>query len=355
MNEYLIPAVVARQFMPNQSPAHLTLLGNGLINDTYLVAHQNFQWVLQRINRQVFPEPLLLLDNLQQLIDHAASKSDTPNLLQIPKLFHAPDRQFCVIDAEGNYWRALEFIPNSYSKEQCEHLKDAEQIGRALGYFHALCSDLEPDRLHDTLPGFHIAPNYYQAYLQALSSAENIPGDDAYRFCVSYIEQRESVINVLETAKHSGQLKLRVMHGDPKVNNFLFDRERECVISLIDLDTVKPGLIHYDLGDCLRSACFDKEAAEMFNVELCEAILKSYLAEAEHFFADADYDYLYPAIQLIPLELGIRFFCDYLLGNRYFKVTEPLQNLHRAVQQFQLCSSIERQGNSLSQVIRRLR
>jgi hypothetical protein len=64
---------------------------------------------------------------------------------------------------------------------------------------------------------------------------------------------------------------------------------------------------------------------------------------------------LYPAIQLLAFELGLRFFTDYLLGNRYFKVTEPEQNLHKACSQFQLMQSIQRQQKEIEGLVNSLK
>ena len=33
----------------------------------------------------------------------------------------------------------------------------------------------------------------------------------------------------------------RIIHGDPKVGNFLFDDKTHKVISIIDIDTIMPG------------------------------------------------------------------------------------------------------------------
>ena len=35
----------------------------------------------------------------------------------------------------------------------------------------------------------------------------------------------------------------------------MMDESSGQAVGLIDLDTVKPGLVHYDIGDCLRSCC----------------------------------------------------------------------------------------------------
>jgi hypothetical protein len=130
---------------------------------------------------------------------------------------------------------------------------------------------------------------------------------------------------------------------------------------MIDLDTVKPGLIHYDVGDCLRSSCnpageeTERWEAVRFEADLCRAILRGYLPLARSFLTDADHRLLYEAAHLLAFELGLRFFTDYLEGNVYFKVRHPEHNLARALVQFRLAESIESQAASIRSMIAELR
>ena len=147
------------------------------------------------------------------------------------------------------------------------------------------------------------------------------------------------------------------MHGDPKVNNILFDQQTNLAMSMIDLDTVKSGLIHYDIGDCLRSGCnaLGEDFAEWedvsFDTELCSAILSGYLEVGRSFLTEYDYAYIYDAIRVITFELGLRFFTDYLAGNQYFTVKYPEHNLQRSLVQFRLLESIEAQASIIQKII----
>ncbi|MGZ5607997.1 MAG: phosphotransferase enzyme family protein [Methylobacter sp.] len=319
-------------------------LGNGLINDTYRVSTASSAFVLQRINRTVFPSPEQIMANLTELNRHVAQKAGVK--LQIPEILMTTDNLALYRDENGDCWRALSFIENTESIETIRTLSDAEQAGCALGCFHRLISDLDPSLLHDTLPGFHIAPGYLKRYRQVLQQ----PAGQLDRYCAEFIDRFQAIADDLENAKQQNLLPLRVIHGDPKLNNFLFDRQSKKIVSIIDLDTVKPGLVHYDIGDCLRSCCYNAETSGL-NLDICAALLKSYLKEASAFFTEPDYHYLYPAIRLIPFELGIRFYTDYLEGNRYFKVTNPDQNLQRAIGQFRLCESIIAQEAAIKRLI----
>jgi Ser/Thr protein kinase RdoA (MazF antagonist) len=342
---------IAHQFA--KVVTEISPLGNGLINDTFLVSTESSHFVLQRINRKVFSAPDQIMDNLIKLNQHLAQKSCAAVKLKIPDILKTTTNHDFYQDEKGDYWRALGFINNTESLETISHINQAQQTGFALGHFHRLVSDLDPLRLHDTLPGFHIAPGYLSHYYQVLTQAPKHLAPESL-YCAEFIAKFQHISYDLETAKQQGLLSIRVIHGDPKLNNFLFDQDSKKIVSIIDLDTVKPGLVHYDVGDCLRSCCHKLESNE-FDLDICAAILRSYLSETGVFFSDHDYHYLYAAIQLIPFELGLRFYTDYLEGNRYFKVTDLKQNLQRAADQFQLCESIMAQKSAIKTLIEQLK
>ena len=342
---------IAHQFA--KAVSKISPLGNGLINDTFLVATESSHFVLQRINRTVFPAPDRIMVNLIRLNQHLEQKSGSAVKLKIPVILKTTTHLDFYQDEQGDYWRALSFIGNTESLETISNINQAQQTGFALGHFHRLVSDLDPLSLHDTLPGFHIAPGYLRHYHQVLMQAPRQFAPESL-YCAEFIAKFQHLTDELETAKQQGLLSLRVIHGDPKLNNFLFDQNSKKIVSIIDLDTVKPGLVHYDIGDCLRSCCHRLESNN-FDLNICTAILSSYLSEAGFFFTAYDYHYLYTAIQLIPFELGLRFYTDYLEGNRYFKVTRSEQNLQRAAGQFRLCESIMARESAIKTMIEQLR
>ncbi len=340
----VLPRDIASQF--STDIIAIQPLGNGYINDTFQVITTAKPFVLQRINKRVFPHPEHIMANLESLSQHIAKENKDSITLTIPQLLATQEGNKFTQDHEGDIWRAWDFIENTLSLETLSNTEQARQVGSALGQFHRLTQALAAETLLDTLPGFHIAPDYFQHY-QHVKTQANIPKNSQ---CTNFIEQNQSIVNDLESAKAEGLLKIRTIHGDPKLNNFLFDNAAKHVISLVDLDTVKPGLIHYDIGDCLRSCCHT-EGSDNFNLDFCRAVLTSYLTEMKTALSTADYALLYPAIRLIPFELGLRFYTDYLAGNRYFKVTEPEENLHRALSQFRLCASIISKETEITSLI----
>lgn len=343
---------VAEQFAPYTQVSSVHEFSNGNINDTYLVTidtdlPEEKQFVLQRINTQVFKQPKLIMQNMRAFTEHMRRRArDEGHQWEMPRVIPACDGQDFYMDPEGNFWRAISYVHGARSFETIKDAALAREVGYALGTFQYLISDLPTDKLADTLEGFHNMPRYLQNFNRAFSH-NGFRSNAEVKYCLNFIEQRREFAHVLEYAREQGTLHLRPVHGDPKVNNVMIDEVTGRAISLVDLDTVKPGLIHYDIGDCMRSGCnplgeeTEQWEAVQFNPEIGAAILEGYLTQARNFLTEADYDYLFDSIRLLALELGVRFFTDYLDGNIYFKVKHPQHNLQRALVQFKLTESIE--------------
>jgi Ser/Thr protein kinase RdoA (MazF antagonist) len=358
----------AEQFAPAGSTVAVQEYGSGNVNDTYLVtvgATMPEMFILQRINTHVFPHPDWIMLNMRAFCEHVEERLDEEQTRsgrrwEVPAVLRARDGQDFFLDKEGSFWRATSFIGSSQTYETVQDSNHAREAGYALGRFHSLISDLDTASLLDTLVGFHITPRYLQHYDEVLDGCGTDKKSDAVRFGKSFVAERRDWASVLEDAKARGELVLRPIHGDPKVNNIMIDHETREAVSIVDLDTVKPGLVHYDIGDCLRSCC-NREGEETKNLEavefdagLCTAILEGYLSVANGFLSKNDYSYLYDAIRLISFELGLRFFTDYLEGNVYFRALDREHNLRRALVQFKLTESIEDQESEIRAIIRDL-
>ncbi|WP_242024588.1 phosphotransferase enzyme family protein [Trichocoleus sp. FACHB-591] len=357
---------IADQFAHQGSITSVQAFGNGNINDTFLVALDDpdqTRFVLQRINTQVFRHPELVMQNMRILTEHVCDRLQRTPLdrrWETPRVLLTQDGQDHCSDDHGSFWRAISFIEGSESFDTMQEVAQAQEVGYALGMFHSLISDLPATKLADTLEGFHITPRYWQHYEQVLAQANpNFTPEVSY--CLQFVRDRQALVHVLEDAKAQGKLPLRLMHGDPKINNVMFDITTGKAVSVVDLDTVKPGLVHYDIGDCLRSGCnpageeTQQWEAVQFDTDLCRGILKGYLAIAKDFLTEPDYTYLYGSIRLIAFELGLRFLTDHLAGNVYFKVKYLEHNLARALVQFKLTESIESQATTLQNLISDLR
>jgi len=333
--------------------------GSGNLNDTYLATFEGAAPViLQRINTHVFKEPTQIMDNMRTLSEHVQARLDREPLDRrwvVPRVYAAADGRDYYLDPQGGFWRAISYVDRSRCYQTVQNAEHAREAGTALGLFHYLISDLDPARLHDTLPGFHVTPGYLSHYDDV--RADVVPQSDEVRYGMQFVEQHRARASVLEDALARGDLRLRPIHGDPKINNFMIDESTGQAVSLIDLDTVKPGLVHYDIGDCLRSCCnvLGEETTRLnevhFDLDLCRAILEGYLSFAAGFLDAHDVAYIYECVFTIAFELGLRFFTDHMEGDVYFKVQHRQHNLHRGLVQFRLAESIKAQEAEIRAIV----
>ncbi len=327
-------------------------IGDGNINDTYLVRFRNrAPLVLQRLNGLVFPNPALVADNVALVAGHLRSKrnidSSPCGSCRFPEAVASRAGRSCYRDSDGEFWRCLTYIDNSVVYPFVVSRRQPFEAGTVLGCFHFLLADFDLSLLAEPLPGFHDLAAYKDSYLQAVAGHRRQRSSEL-AYCRKMAEDRLHTVS-LEQLAGEGNVESRVIHGDPKCDNFLFDRDSGRGISLIDLDTVSAGLAAVDLGDCLRSFC--NPAGEKattgvyFDIDICRQLLAGYRQSAP--MSGAENRLVYQGAWQLTYELGLRFFTDYLVGDRYFKVAEKRENLHRAGVQFQLLESIETQRSAI--------
>ena len=332
--------------------------GSGLINDTYLCEFDDRgstkKYILQHINKAVFKQPEQVMRNVEIVTAHIQDRlraegvedpwSVTPGLVMTTSggLYHR--------DQEGSIWRMFHFIETGAVFDTVQGPDHAYEVGRGLGRFQALVSDLPAGRLHDTLPGFHHTPVYLQQFDDTVRQNKKGRVVDV-KAEVGFVERRRPLAPLLTEAMQSGRVPVRVVHNDPKVNNILVHRETGKAVCMVDLDTVKPGIVLFDFGDCVRSAAnrAGEDAVDLRSVrldpDLAGAITRGYLHEAGSFLTPKEIELLSVSVKVITFELGLRFLADYLRGDTYFKIKYPSHNLHRARVQFRLLESIEASGS----------
>ena len=338
--------------------------GSGLINDTYLCelreGSETRKYILQRINASVFKHPEQVMENVEAVTEHIQARlrregvSDPLGLT--PALVRTAGGRSFFVDSLKNYWRMFHFIEAGEVFDTVMDRDHAREVGRGLGRFQALVSDLDPMKLHDTLPGFHHTPQYLAEYDDALR-ADAKGRANAISAETGFVSRRRSLAPLLTDLMTAGQLPLRVVHNDPKVNNVMIHKMTREALCMLDLDTVKAGIVHFDFGDCVRSAANPSgEDAEDLNsvridLALVKAVAGGYLREAESFLTKKEIMMLPVSVKVITFELGIRFLADYLRGDTYFRIKYPFHNLHRARVQFRLLESIEASDDAMVSLV----
>jgi Ser/Thr protein kinase RdoA (MazF antagonist) len=344
---------IARLFLGADRALSVQRLGAGLINTTFLVQASDGSYVLQRINPLVFPAPERIMGNLIRLQTMVETRSRSG--VRLPAIVQAIDGHPYVRDAAGDVWRLMEHVYPSRVLDAVQTPEQAAEIGRTLGQFHRLAAEIEQSSLSITLPGFHDTPGYLAALDAILADRGGAKAAPAGM--LGFIDDRRPLASIMDAALRQGDTKLRVVHGDPKIDNLLFAEDSDRALCLIDLDTVQPGLIHHDIGDCLRSCCNRRgEAAEAadsvcFDLDIAESILGAYAAQAGTLLSTAEVDLIVDAVRLIPFELGIRFLIDHLQGDRYFRVKHRGENLLKAQTQFALLADIEHKADDIQAIV----
>lgn len=362
---------VALHFDAPGAPVGMFPVGSGNINDTFLAiyrtSYSETRCIIQRVNKRVFRKPEALLKNFRLVTEHVhhrleKERNTADRIWQLPRLIPTKTGSDFHLDDTGEYWRAITLIDSAVAYDQAQGVEHACEAGTVLGQFHRLVMDLAPESLEVTILGFHHTPGYLAAYDRTLDSEtarECVNNDNLTADLCRFVGARRELCGILDAARGRGDLRVRIMHGDPKINNILMDNITGRGTSIIDLDTVGSGLIQWDYGDAVRSLCNpagedapDLDAVE-FSLELCQAFTAGYIGQAADFMTGEDQNYLYDSIRLITFELGLRFLQDHLAGNVYFKTRHPRHNLDRAAVQFRLCERVEAHEKPLRDLIAR--
>lgn len=337
--------------------------GQGHINDTFCVVCQPrdgdaVRFILQRINRNVFPHPEELMDNFMGITaflrEKIIARGGDPGRETL-SLIKTTDGKPFYTDSQGEVWRLMPFV------EDTDCLQTAmpalfEASARAFGRFQYLLKDYPASTLHETIVNFHDTEDRYRKFLAALE-ADKMGRAKGVQAEIGFVLKRKDDCSVALNALREGILPLRVTHNDTKLNNILIDRETGEGICVIDLDTTMPGLSINDFGDSIRfgathAAEDEKDLSKVnFDLELYEVYVRGFLQGAQDGLTEAERKYLPWGARLMTLECGIRFLTDYLEGDHYFRIHYPEQNLYRCRTQFKLVSDMEAQFASMCEII----
>ena len=349
---------VARQFQFHGEFVGAVPYGAGHINDTYRVEMVrdgiSTRYILQRISREVFKNPIALMENVRRVTEHLECKfAGTPGIGRtVLRLIPTARGGFWHRDERGDYWRAFAFIEGARGYDVAQSEQHAFEAARAFGRFQTRLSDLPGPRLHETIPDFHHTPKRFAALEQAVA-ADAAGRAGAARSEIEFALSRRRLAGALLEAG----LPERVIHNDTKLNNVLLDESTGEGLCVIDLDTVMPGLAPYDFGDLVRSAASSapEDEREVSKVHLrfpmFVALARGYLAGAGAWLTRDEKRCLAPAAKVMAFELGMRFLADHLAGDAYFKARRAGHNLDRARAQFKLVESIEAQEARMRSVV----
>ena len=320
--------------------------GNGHINDTYILEDSNY--ILQKINTSIFQNPDELMENIENVTEFLKEKigqaGGNPERETLSVVKTVDQKPYCKA-ADGSVYRMYKFIDHTRTVESNATEDDLYYAGIGFGKFQKMLSDFPVEKLHETIPNFHHTPKRVEAFEAAVK--EDRAGRAAgvqkeIEFALSFAKEADVVLKGME----EGSILTRVTHNDTKINNILFEADSNEAVCVIDLDTVMPGSLLYDVGDALRvggaTAAEDETDLEKvhFNEKAFEAFIKGYLKEMNGVLTEREMELLPFGVRLMTYECGIRFLGDYLNGDVYFKIHREHHNLDRARTQFKLVAEL---------------
>ncbi len=352
------------KFDINAVVAEVKPLGEGLINDTFIVRTEGDapDYVLQRVNHHVFTDVAGLQHNIEAVTRHIRAKLEaagTPDIdRRVLRFIQRKDAPLTYwYDADNDsYWRMMVFIPRTrtFSAVTPDSARDA---GRAFGNFQRMLVDI-PDTLVETIPDFHNMELRLRQFREAID-ANRAGRLDEVRPMVDDLLRRADDMCLAEQLHRQGKLPKRICHCDTKVNNMLFDEDGN-VLCVIDLDTVMPSYVFSDFGDFMRTGANTglEDDTNLENVtmslDIFRAFTEGYLSEAKAFLTPVEIENLPYAARLFPYMQAVRFLTDYLNGDTYYKIQYPEHNLVRTRSQVKLLESAEAQAPAMQQIISEL-
>ncbi len=350
---------------------------SGHINTAYYVAVYNgkeiTQLLVQKINTYVFRDPVGMMQNIERITEHIRSQERTMEKRRRLHFRHTAERHNYVVlkddaavNAEGvdfqdpsvEFWRVYNFIECSTSFETSDGNADVLRMsGRAFGRFLRQLEDFDAESLIESIPHFHDTRKRLDDCFMSVAQDPMGRVKDAEKEIGVIMAYRDFGCTLCDQIDR-GELPIRVTHNDTKTNNVLFDKDTLDPLVIIDLDTCMPGLACYDFGDTIRfAACTageDQPEGMTLDLNLMRAYTEGYLSEASGVLNRAEIESLATGAGVITLELASRFLMDYLVGDKYFRIEYPEQNLRRAQAQLVLFEDMMAHMDEMQAIVREL-
>ena len=335
-------------------------LSQGNINATYRVDFRQADssvrsFILQRVNTYVFPHPVEIMENIRKVTAHISSKvSDKPVL----HFYETASGENYYIENAGAFWRMTDCI-TGVCYDSVDSLDVLRNAGRAFGDFQNQLADFPADALYTTIPDFHNTAKRLETFFAAVEADKcgrvSEAGDE-----IAFIRAHAALASELTHMQEAGKVPLRVTHNDTKTNNVIMDRTTGEPLTVIDLDTVMPGLAMHDFGDAVRfaanTAAEDEPDTAKVSLDLAKfrAFAEGFIGSTAGALTEKEIGTMALGAITITIELAVRFLTDYLMGDPYFKINYPTHNLVRARCQIALAEDMLKKRALMEQTVQEI-
>jgi Ser/Thr protein kinase RdoA (MazF antagonist) len=294
--------------------ASVARVPGGLINRTYLVEVLGARAVVQRVSPVFSPA-------IQENIRAVTLRLEAAGLAT-PRLIPAYDGRLSVsvppagAHAEGSVWRMLSYVPGT-SFDVVGGPAQARAAGVLIGRFHRALEGMP-----HTFVGLRVGVHDTARHLARLAEVRDAHA--GHRLAAEVGALGSAIRAGAEALPPLPDLPPTICHGDLKFNNIVFagasppDSER--ALCLIDLDTVGPLSLAYELGDAWRSWCNragEDDAHAQLDLEIFRASLAGYREGWGAALPAESRRGLLLGADWVSLELSARFAADALVES-YF-------------------------------------
>jgi Ser/Thr protein kinase RdoA (MazF antagonist) len=300
-----VPATVLASFPIIQPGASAQPFGTGLINRTFLVEDGASRFVLQKVN-PIFP--VTIHQNIEAVTAHLARQG-----LMTPRLLPTSQGKSCLELGPAGVWRLWNHV-NGVSFDVIRDTAQARAAATLVGRFHRGLDGFDHPFVGMRL-GVHDTPKHLARLRDGVSA-------EAHRGHRLHAEVAELAADILAAVAKLPPLPVlpdRVCHGDLKFNNILFAGTDGAAagqpLCLIDLDTLGPMALAFELGDAWRSWCNrngeNNPVAEL-DLEVFRTSLEGYRAGLGRPLSEGERQALLLGLDWVSVELAARFAADAL-------------------------------------------
>ena len=309
--------MVPSSFIPERVLAHypelenaaIEPLGNGLINQTFLAVVGGKRFVLQRLAPIFAPH---INENIAAVTRAlAAAGLTTPSLVPTRE-----GRLWLDLGQQDGVWRLQTFVAG-HSFDKVHSLAQARAAGALVARFHRALEGVA-HQFVGMREGVHDTAKHLARLRGALSR------HTGHRLFPQVRSVAESILSRAEKLPPLPELAPRICHGDLKLNNILFAGAEapaaEEALCLIDLDTVGPMSLAYELGDAWRSWCNQSGEDALrasINLDVIRESVAGYTAALGRALTEQERRALLGGVEWVSLELASRFVGD-ALDESYF-------------------------------------
>ena len=129
---------IAEQFALEGAIASIDSLGEGFINDTFIVRTQGDapDYILQRKNKEIFPNVPAMMENIRKVTEHirrqVIAEGGDP-MREAMTVVPTHDGKLCYEDEAGEFWAVTVFIADTIAYNKADSPELARKGGEGIG------------------------------------------------------------------------------------------------------------------------------------------------------------------------------------------------------------------------------